>query len=77
MNSMMSNVGREIDSVQSDYTESMEWHYGKIVLEHQQLRGSESMVDCFFAVQYNDDGVEIMRRWIGQGVQITWKVSNE
>jgi len=74
---LKSNVGREINSVQSDYTESMEWHYGKIILEHEGHRGSESTVDAFFAVQYNDKGVEMGRRWIGQGVQITWKVSNE
>lgn len=77
MSELMSNVGGEIYSVQSDYVETMWEHNGKIILEHEKHTGSEAMVDAFFAVQYDDKGIEIGRRWLGQGVQIIWKVKNE
>ena len=75
---LIDNVGREISSIQNKQSTTLYFECGKIVLEHEEIRGDNAFRDCFFAVQYNAEGIETARVWIGEGNAIFWKeVKNE
>jgi len=71
---LIDNVGREISSIQNNQSTTLYFECGKIVLEHEDHAGDGGYArDCFFAVQYNAEGIETARVWIGEGNAIFWK----
>jgi len=73
MGELISNVGREISTIQNNISTTLYSECGKIVLEHEEIHGDNAFRDCFFAVQYNAEGIETARVWIGEGNTIFWK----
>ena len=78
MSELKSMIGREITSVYlgNNNVDGVYYYPSKgykIVLEHELHFGSMGNIDCFFAVTYNSDGIEINRSWLGQNSQINWK----